>query len=136
MFGFIKNLFSGIFSFFIGLLGGKKAEENKPSIKAAEKPAAPTAEKPAAANDKKRKRSSYFMELDESEDVKFLNEPVAAVKQAVEKTKNATVEAANKVVLRLARSMLIDARMRALYWPWAVRHACYIVNRLYCLRTK
>ena len=32
--------------------------------------------------------------------------------------------------------MLIDAHMPACYWPWAVRHACFIVNRLYCLRTK
>ena len=49
---------------------------------------------------------------------------------------NGVSEAANKVVLRLARSMLIDAHMPALYWPWAVQHACYIVNRLYCLKTK
>ncbi|KAI1003989.1 hypothetical protein K3495_g4228 [Podosphaera aphanis] len=32
--------------------------------------------------------------------------------------------------------MLIDARMPACYWPWAVEHACFITNRLYCLRTK
>ncbi|KAI0992889.1 hypothetical protein K3495_g15295, partial [Podosphaera aphanis] len=49
---------------------------------------------------------------------------------------NGVSEAANKVILRLARSMLIDARMPATYWPWAVDHACFIANRLYCLRTK
>ncbi|KAI0997717.1 hypothetical protein K3495_g10472 [Podosphaera aphanis] len=32
--------------------------------------------------------------------------------------------------------MLIDARMPACYWPWAIEHACFITNRLYCLRTK
>lgn len=107
MIGFIKNLFSGVLSFFIGLLGGKKSHENKPRI-AAEKPAAATeknkpsiaAEKPAAATAKKpaasaktRKKSGYFMELDEAEEVKPLNgsqppkveaqkkpEPVAAAK--------------------------------------------------------
>ena len=49
---------------------------------------------------------------------------------------NGTSEASNKVILRRARSMLIDARMPACYWPWAVEHACFITNRLYCLRTK
>ncbi|KAI1000090.1 hypothetical protein K3495_g8103 [Podosphaera aphanis] len=33
---------------------------------------------------------------------------------------NGVSEAENKVVLRLSRSMLIDARMPALHWPWAV----------------
>ncbi|KAI0994088.1 hypothetical protein K3495_g14095, partial [Podosphaera aphanis] len=49
---------------------------------------------------------------------------------------NGVSEAANKVILRLARLMSIDARMPATYWPWAVDHACFIANRLYCLRTK
>ncbi|KAI0992311.1 hypothetical protein K3495_g15875, partial [Podosphaera aphanis] len=49
---------------------------------------------------------------------------------------NGASESSNKVVLRKARSMLIDARMPACYWPWAVEHACFITNRLYCLRTK
>ncbi|KAI0992595.1 hypothetical protein K3495_g15590, partial [Podosphaera aphanis] len=49
---------------------------------------------------------------------------------------NGTAESSNKVVLRKARSMLIDARMPACYWPWAVEHACFITNRLFCLRTK
>nr|ABW72074.1 TE3 [Blumeria hordei] len=49
---------------------------------------------------------------------------------------NGASEAANKVVLTMARSMLIDARMPSCYWPWAIKHACFIVNRLYCLRTK
>ena len=49
---------------------------------------------------------------------------------------NGVSEAANKVILTVARSMLIDARMPSCYWPWAIKHACFIVNRLYCLRTK
>lgn len=53
MISYIKNLFSGILSFFVGLLSGKKSQENKPSIKAADKPAATTKEKPAAATAEK-----------------------------------------------------------------------------------
>lgn len=49
---------------------------------------------------------------------------------------NGASEASNKVILRRARSMLIDAKMPACYWPWAIEHACFITNRLYCLRTK
>lgn len=49
---------------------------------------------------------------------------------------NGISESSNKVILQRARSMLIDAGMPAIYWPWAVEHACYINNRLYCLRTK
>ena len=80
---FIKKIF--------GLLGGNKSPEDQSSIKAAEKPAATTpesgaangknpehaksikaAKKPAVAA-KNRKRSGYFMELDETEDVKSVN---------------------------------------------------------------
>lgn len=136
MIGFIKNLFSGILSFFVGLFGGKKSQQNQPSItssadklaeataSSADKLAKATAktgseigssfkdlvggnksqennsstkvaEKPAAANGKKRKRSGYFMELDEAEEVKSVNgaqpakgaaaktsEPVTAAKTA------------------------------------------------------
>ncbi|POS81733.1 hypothetical protein EPUL_006496, partial [Erysiphe pulchra] len=49
---------------------------------------------------------------------------------------NGVAEASNKVILRRARSMLIDARMPPSFWPWAVEHACFITNRLYSLRTK
>lgn len=49
---------------------------------------------------------------------------------------NGASEASNKVILRKARFMLIDARMPSCYWPWVVEHACFITNRLYCLRTK
>ena len=49
---------------------------------------------------------------------------------------NGTSEAANKIVLRIARSMLIDAGMPPIYWAWALHHACFIINRLYCIRTK
>ena len=80
---FIKKIF--------GLLGGNKSPEDQSGIKAAEKPAATTpesgpasgknpepaksikaAKKPAVAA-KNRKRSGYFMELDETEDVKSVN---------------------------------------------------------------
>jgi len=77
-----KKILTGTLSFFVGLLAGKKAQTDKQI-------------KPPVA--KQKKRSSYFMELDESEDANLLTQPVAAVKQAVEKTKNATVEAAKQV---------------------------------------
>ncbi|PSB32020.1 hypothetical protein [Chlorogloea sp. CCALA 695] len=77
-----KKILTGTLSFFVGLLAGKKAQTDKQV-------------KPSVA--KPKKRSGYFMELDESEDANLLTQPVAAVKQAVEKTKNATVEAAKQV---------------------------------------
>ncbi|KAI0995348.1 hypothetical protein K3495_g12836 [Podosphaera aphanis] len=49
---------------------------------------------------------------------------------------NGVSEAATKVILRLARFMLIAARMPAIYWPLVVQHVCFFVNRLFCLRTK
>ena len=49
---------------------------------------------------------------------------------------NGAAEAANKVILRRARSLLIDAGMPPCFWPWAVEHSCFITNRLSCLRTK
>ncbi|MBW4638063.1 MAG: hypothetical protein KME05_07470 [Gloeocapsa sp. UFS-A4-WI-NPMV-4B04] len=65
MVGFFKNLLSGILSFFVGLLRGNKAQEDKPSIK----PAADKAkELPGKVTGKTRRRSGYFMELDESEE--------------------------------------------------------------------
>ncbi len=81
MIGTLKNLLTGILSFFVGLFGGKKAQADKQLNSA-----------PAKA----KKRSGYFMELDESED-NFLAAPVAAVKQTVDKAKNATVDAAKQV---------------------------------------
>lgn len=82
MIGSLKKLLTGVLSFFVGLFAGKKAQADKQISPASAKP---------------KKRSGYFMELDESEDNKFVTEPVAAVKQAMEKTKNATVEAAKQV---------------------------------------
>ena len=41
---------------------------------------------------------------------------------------NGIAESANKVVLIKARSMLIDARMPAIYWLWAVEYACLILT--------
>ena len=49
---------------------------------------------------------------------------------------NGAAKAANKVILQRARSLLIDAEMPPVFWPWAVEHSCYITNRLSCLRTK
>ena len=77
-----KKILTGTLSFFVGLLAGKKAQTDKQVNPSVAKP---------------KKRSGYFMELDESEDANLLTQPVAAVKQAVEKTKNATVEAAKQV---------------------------------------
>ena len=73
---FIKKIF--------GLLGGNKSPEDQSSTKAAEKPAATTPESGSASGKnpeptktikaaKNRKRSGYFMELDETEDVKSVN---------------------------------------------------------------
>ncbi|MBW4665486.1 MAG: hypothetical protein KME01_15040 [Chroococcus sp. CMT-3BRIN-NPC107] len=98
MIGSLKNLLTGILSFFVGLFAGKKAQQNKQI---------------ASSSVKKKKRSGYFMELDESEDAKFLSEPVAAVKQAVEKTKNATVEAAKQVAETVKTSEPVAATKQA-----------------------
>ncbi|KAI0996506.1 hypothetical protein K3495_g11676 [Podosphaera aphanis] len=49
---------------------------------------------------------------------------------------NGPSESANKVVLRVTRSLLIDSNMPPCYWTWAIHHACFIINRLYCIRTK
>nr|MBA2747139.1 hypothetical protein [Tatlockia sp.] len=55
----------------------------------------------------------YFMELDESEDANLLTQPVAAVKQAVEKTKNATVEVAKQAVETVKTSEPVTAAKQA-----------------------
>jgi len=75
MIGFFKNLFSGVLSFFIGLFGGKKSQD-QPSLEAAKPPALPK---------KNRKRSGYFMELDEAEET-TLNNGIQPVKDAAAKT--------------------------------------------------
>lgn len=49
---------------------------------------------------------------------------------------NGVAEAANKVILVRARSLLIDAGMPPCFWPWALEHSCFITNRLSCIRTK
>ena len=144
MIGFIKNLFTGVLSFFTGLFGGKKSQ-NQLSSTSAEKlkeatsssaqklkeatsssaqklteataqtsseisssmtgllngknsqaqPSTTSTQKPAVATAKNRKRSGYFMELDETEETKPVNgnkadlaaeaktsKPVAAAKPA------------------------------------------------------
>ncbi len=87
MSGFIKNSFSAGLSFFVGLLGGKKAAQDNPSLKAAAKP--------AAASTKKRKSRGYFMELDEPEESNSVNgsQPVKdAAAKTLETAKNATAK--------------------------------------------
>jgi len=92
-----KKLLTGILSFFVGLFAGKKAQTDK-QLKSA----------PA----KTKKRSGYFMELDESED-NILAAPVAAVKQTVDKAKNATVEAAKQVTDTVKTSEPVAAAKQA-----------------------
>jgi hypothetical protein len=99
MSGFIKtirNLLGDILSFFVGLFGGKKSQENQPSIKAGENQTPGTAKEiPGKVTGKSRRRSGYFMELDEAEETKPVNghkpahaeaakapQPVAAVQPA------------------------------------------------------
>ena len=89
-----KKILTGTLSFFVGLLAGKKAQTDKQVNPPVAKP---------------KKRSGYFMELDESEDANLLTQPVAAVKQAVEKTKSATVEAAKQVAETVKTSQPVAA---------------------------
>ena len=58
MIGFIKNLISGILDFFIGLLGGKKSQEKLSDSKPAELPGKVTG--------KTKRRSGFYLELDEA----------------------------------------------------------------------
>lgn len=77
MFGFIKKLFSGIFAFLGGLIGGKKAQgeaSDTPEI-------APKA--------KAQKSKGYYLELDETGNTKL---DVAALKPELAKTAVAVVE--------------------------------------------
>jgi hypothetical protein len=80
MIGFIKKLFSGILSFLLGLIGGKKSE---PQL--------------AASNAKGKKSKGYFMELDEDEQEPInINKAAQAVadkaKAVADKTKDKTKE--------------------------------------------
>lgn len=49
--------------------------------------------------------------------------------------KSGVAEAANKFLIRKARTMLIDTGTPPCSGPWALEHACFIKNRLYSLRT-
>lgn len=84
--GAIKKLLSGILSFFVGLLGGKKAQSGQLN--------------PASSPAKTKKRSGYFMELDESEEngslLSKIN-PTAVVKQ-VQETANTVAKQAKETV--------------------------------------
>ncbi len=59
MFGFIKKLFGGIFTFLGGLFSSKKSQENQ------------------SGTPKTRKASGYYMQIDEAEE----NQPAPAPKQ-------------------------------------------------------
>lgn len=86
--GLIKKLLSGILSFFVGLLRGNKAEPDKLN------PAS------AKATNKPKKRSGYFMELDESEDNGNLLtkiDPAAVVKQVQQTASTVTKQAKETV---------------------------------------
>jgi len=94
MIGFIKNIFSGILSFFIGLVGGKKSQD-QPSLEANK----------SAGTKKKRKNNGYFMELEEEDNlpvngkqVKQALEPVAA---KLNEVKNEVAQKAEPVTAKL-----------------------------------
>ena len=81
MLGFIKNLFSGILSFFTGLVGGKKFQKDHPSIEGG---------KPKASTVKPRKSKGYFMELDETDEQKpgeVLQQAKAVASKTLEQAK-------------------------------------------------
>ncbi|MUL37727.1 hypothetical protein [Gloeocapsopsis dulcis] len=84
MIGFIKNIFSGILSFFIGLVGGKKSQKNQPSLEANK-----------SASTKKKRNNGYFMELDEAEEMSPVNGQ--QVKKALEPITAKLNEVANEV---------------------------------------
>lgn len=89
----IKKIISGILSFFIGLIGGKKAKEDQPSLESAKET------KKLAATAKTRKSKGYFMELDEAEETPSVNgkQEVAAAKTAQPAAKESTkADAATK----------------------------------------
>ena len=98
MIGFIKNIFSGILSFFIGLVGGKKSQD-QPSLEANK----------SAGTKKKRKNNGYFMELEEEDNlpvngkqVKQALEPVAA---KLNEVKNEVAQKAEPVTAKLTEAV-------------------------------
>jgi len=97
MIGFIKNIFSGILSFFIGLVGGKKSQD-KPSLEANK-----------SAGSKKKRNNGYFMELEEENNlpvngkqVKQALEPVAA---KLNEVKNEVAQKAEPVTAKLTEAV-------------------------------
>lgn len=110
MIGFIKNLLSGILSFFVGLLRGNKSQEDKASIKAAaDELGGKAKELPGKVTGKTRRRSGYFMELDESEETKPAKanqstNGVAAKTPLATTTKPVTEEPAKTPVATAAKS--------------------------------
>lgn len=77
MIGSIKKLLSGILSFFVGLLRGNKSQD-KPSLEGAANELGDKAkELPGKVTGKTRRRSGYFMELEDEDP-----NPLQAVKQS------------------------------------------------------
>jgi hypothetical protein len=99
MFGFIKKLFSGILSFLIGLFRGKNSQENQSNPKPSELVGKP-AELLGKVTGKTKRRSGYFLELDENEEkgsVDANKSPASnGAKTAEAATKPAKAESAKK----------------------------------------
>jgi len=90
MFDFIKNFFSGIATFFGGLLGGKKSKDAISGDKKSKDGTSTAA--------KVKKAKGYYMELDETGNVKAADsqkkpEPVKAAVATVEPPKAKSAEA-------------------------------------------
>jgi hypothetical protein len=99
MIGFIKKLFSGILSFLIGLFRGKNSQENQSNPKPSELVGKP-AELLGKVTGKTKRRSGYFLELDENEEkgsVDANKSPASnGAKTAEAATKPAKAESAKK----------------------------------------
>lgn len=86
MIGFIKKIFSGILSFFIGLIGGKKSQQDQPTLEA------------KSAGTTKKRNNGYFMELDESEETSVNGKQVVQALESVKaKVSEVTQEVTQKV---------------------------------------
>ncbi len=85
----IRKLLSGILSFFVGLLRGNKSQD-KPIIEGAAK----AKELPGKVTGKTRRRSGYFMELDDED-----TNPIQAVKQS-----------ANGIAAKISESVAATAK--------------------------
>jgi hypothetical protein len=98
MIGFIKKLFSGILSFFVGLFAGKKSDP-----------------KLAASSAKGKKSKGYFMELneDEQQPVNGTQPIKAEFNKAVDKTKELVAAATKSVGSEPAKAKAEPAKAKA-----------------------